>query len=545
MIFLKANLRGIESHFRLLSEQIAQIYSKSEVIYLMKKLKIAFIRRSSEQGFAIPITVGLGLFMLLVATMMLVRSQGDLVTASAQKATDQALAAAETGITRYQAFIKNNSVIAVYPDCKTGRTATGACQDTTQSSWSNATMILGLSGSCSGGSNTTTSTISANSTTNWQDISSTNSSLGQYKLVSYTYTPNSGSSANTPPGIGTLTVEGRVNQVGSGSSATATVGTATTKLVVSFSISSPSATTSAPPGLWASNYTLTGGALSNANILDSSCGTSGNAFPVSHLGYLPSPPYAANTKAVITQKNVPFPPLPNNGVYAPPTTGNFNNILSGINLSGSNTMSFPRPGDVDINGNIFSGTPAPPQNATYIYHIGGTNSINLSGSSGITFGSTAGQGQEKIIVYADSPLNLTGGSGAVPSTYTNPSTGVTTTTKVIFYLGPSSSLTLSGGSKTYDPEFYQFYVYTTQPNQVTLTGNSTSYAFIFAPFTDTTLTGSASIDGTLWTKTFTASGSGSVNQGMVSASVLEVPLPSSSAQTSLATFSSWQRQSAN
>lgn len=52
-----------------------------------KKLKIALRRSSSEQGFAIPIAVGMGLIMLLVGVTMIIKSQGDQVTASAQKNT--------------------------------------------------------------------------------------------------------------------------------------------------------------------------------------------------------------------------------------------------------------------------------------------------------------------------------------------------------------------------------------------------------------------------------------------------------------------------
>lgn len=65
-----------------------------------KKLKIALKNHSSDQGFAIPIAVGMGLTMILIATTLIVRSQGDQVSASAQKATAQSLAVAEGGMTR-------------------------------------------------------------------------------------------------------------------------------------------------------------------------------------------------------------------------------------------------------------------------------------------------------------------------------------------------------------------------------------------------------------------------------------------------------------
>lgn len=73
-----------------------------------RKLKMALRGRSNEQGFAIPAVVGLGLAMLLVSVTMIVRSQGDQVTASAQKATFQSLGVAETGITQVESFLGNN-----------------------------------------------------------------------------------------------------------------------------------------------------------------------------------------------------------------------------------------------------------------------------------------------------------------------------------------------------------------------------------------------------------------------------------------------------
>lgn len=64
------------------------------------KLKFALIRCYSDQGFAMPIVMALGFIMILIATTMVMRSQGDQVTASAQKATAQSLAVAEGGMSR-------------------------------------------------------------------------------------------------------------------------------------------------------------------------------------------------------------------------------------------------------------------------------------------------------------------------------------------------------------------------------------------------------------------------------------------------------------
>ena len=76
------------------------------------KLKIALRLRSNEQGFAMPIVIGLGLIMTLVAITMIVRSQGDQVTASAQKATTQSLGTTETGITRVQSLLNRYRILS-------------------------------------------------------------------------------------------------------------------------------------------------------------------------------------------------------------------------------------------------------------------------------------------------------------------------------------------------------------------------------------------------------------------------------------------------
>ena len=77
-----------------------------------KKLKIALIYRTSEQGFALPVAIGLGLIMLLIGATMIVRSQGDQVTASAQKATASSFDTTETGITRIQLLLSKYGFLA-------------------------------------------------------------------------------------------------------------------------------------------------------------------------------------------------------------------------------------------------------------------------------------------------------------------------------------------------------------------------------------------------------------------------------------------------
>ncbi|MTJ43610.1 DUF7305 domain-containing protein [Dolichospermum flos-aquae] len=532
-----------------------------------QRLKIAIVYLSGEEGFVMPIAVGFGLVMLIIALTMIMRSQSDVVSASSQKTVSGALAAAETGIARYQSFISKNKAIAVYPDCNS-RSVNGTCSDTgnTQKSWSNASVISELSGGSSSsgscGATTTSGNTAANtvaeiaqqSTTNWQDITDASGvNQGQYKLVSYSGVPS-----NTAPGNATLTVLGRVKQSGTGNTATSKSNTATTKLVISIPVSSTTTpntvtnTGTAPAGLWANSFSFSGGnAIANANVQDASCGGTGTtAFPTTkdasgnytRIGTVDDGnPATANPRGTLTLSTQAFPDLPNGNQYTPPTL-NVNNISTGINRN-NGTLTLPGTGDINSNGVAFSATV--PQNSTYIYRIGasGSNSINLSGNASITFGSSRGACNETIIIYADADLNLSGNGLVAPTVCAG---GLTT--KVIFYTGPNASLTLTGNGATYNPKYFKFYMYGTGTEEVNLTGNGSSSAFIFAPFIATRLTGNGNVSGSLWTKSFTATGNGNINQSAVSWTDLsEISQPASgSIQTiNLGNVNSWQRQSVN
>jgi hypothetical protein len=172
----------------------------------------------------------------------------------------------------------------------------------------------------------------------------------------------------------------------------------------------------------------------------------------------------------------------------------------------------------------------------------GSNSININGSKVITFGSALSNCNETIKIYADTSIIMAGSATMSPSVCTNPDRA----TKVIFYTGPNASLELSGNGATYNPKFFKFYMYGTGTEEVRLTGNGASSAFIFAPFIGTRLTGNGNVSGSLWTKSFSATGNGNINQSPVSWSDLsEIAQPASgNTQTiNLGNVNSWQRQS--
>ena len=76
------------------------------------KLKLALISYASEKGFALPVVIGMGLIMTLIGMTMIMRSQGDQVTAVAQKGTAQSVATAEAGIAQVLSFINSVRIVA-------------------------------------------------------------------------------------------------------------------------------------------------------------------------------------------------------------------------------------------------------------------------------------------------------------------------------------------------------------------------------------------------------------------------------------------------
>ncbi|MDJ0686880.1 MAG: pilus assembly PilX N-terminal domain-containing protein [Xenococcaceae cyanobacterium MO_188.B32] len=173
--------------------------------------KVFLLSRPKEEGFVLPVVIALGLIMTLVGTISIFQSSDEQLTASSQRSTSKALAAAEIGVARYRELIDQNKIIATYPACETG-TWTGAnCDDNgSQKSWKKATNIPNITYSCLANP---ASTVAGMATRDWQNISA-NPEDGQYRLIDYTYTSNynSGTGTYDSQPVGTLIVEGRVNQ---------------------------------------------------------------------------------------------------------------------------------------------------------------------------------------------------------------------------------------------------------------------------------------------------------------------------------------------
>lgn len=195
-----------------------------------------------------PIALGLGAVMALIAGTMLIRSHNDETSVVTRDAIAKSEAVAELAINRYKNLMNTYRDLATFPSCNNGN-GSGTCDS---ESWQNAAAIID--------DETAANLISSEVSGGWQDVSENagdnpeNIQDGQYRLIDYNY--------DEDKEIGILTVEGRVNQASDG---TETAGTTTRRLRVTF----PVTPTSNFFGLW-----LT-------------CIRAGN--PVAHIPFEPMP----------------------------------------------------------------------------------------------------------------------------------------------------------------------------------------------------------------------------------------------------------------
>ena len=182
-------------------------------------LKILFINRARDRGYAIPVVFALGLIMTLVGMISIFQSTDEEIISISKRETSKALAAAEVGVSRFREEINKYKAIAMYDACDSW--SSGAdCNDTSANSWKNAevasggaTNIPNINTYCPPATGTPGSAVEALATRAWQNIGS-DASKGQYRLIDYEYNPGTLGAKNkyTVQPTGKLTVEGRVNQ---------------------------------------------------------------------------------------------------------------------------------------------------------------------------------------------------------------------------------------------------------------------------------------------------------------------------------------------
>ena len=451
-----------------LYKRIWKLSSVAIKALMNKKLKIAFRRRSREQGFAIPIAMGLGLIMILIATMMIVRSQGDQVTASAQKGAAQNVVLTEGGVTRSLSTLnqyKNGSLLILNYDSinpttnKTYLGPDGILNNGNEESaavdqWSNPPTSVACSSSGSLPNNLLSSTINS----------------GNYQIKAYRY-QNPDGVPDTSDEIGTLLVEGKQ-------------GSAASQIQISMQIvSDPLAGSFA--GLYASNSISlgnndimkalgSGNTGSSANVICKNC-----TVPPSQCS-ASGPTQAGLESAVNKGSNsvvdgkifIGDPQLPAVPTSPTNTCSSTSGAACSLSISSvSSGMTLPRAIDV-TNRTTWQIAPSEP----YHYVV---NSINLSGNDVITVNTSTAP----VYLYVSGNVSLSGYGG-------------------IAHTGSPERLRLYG--KPAD---------TNNSNDQSITvsgGSSTSNMFIYAPDATVGINGGSSdpdIQGAVWAKTWNGSSS--------------------------------------
>jgi hypothetical protein len=420
----------------------------------MKIINAILRYRSTESGFGLALSTGFALIAIIIALTIVGRSLKDSTVSAAQKTTSRSLSAAEAGITRYLALIDKYRYISSYPDCQS-RGSNGTCNDTgTIPSWANPTAIPRLS--CLNPSEI----LSQSQNGIWKDLDPSDPSKGQYKLVSYTHTPG------TPDGEGALVVDGRIQQRGSGSSASNDIQTGITRLQVNIPVHTANPTNLAFPGLWVNNAPSSSNNEFQANVV-LGCSTTAT---LNVTGADPS-----GKAYTVSQSISAIPSLPAKPAFPP------SNILGDI----TGTATIPLPTDFATIENI-NGV----QTKIYRYSV---NSINLQNQA-LTINTTVpaignSAPPQKVILYLDGDITVGG----------NPSSGIDRTCKD------------TNGNAATNCDLTNLQIYGYKPNgQICPHGNGGIFdSFIFAPTYQVGLAGggnSGGFSGAIWADTWANGG---------------------------------------
>ncbi len=198
----------------------------------------------------------------------------------------------------------------------------------------------------------------------WFPVNSSNTDQGEYRLISYQYTPTLG----VAPGTATLTVEGRAKNSNQLSNSNA-------RLQVQIPVDPSPPLTTGVPGVWLSSGSP-GSNTIQGDVLLGDCTTSPSTVSVTGTDPTTNQPYTAK------YTNLQFPDLPSN-----PSPANTLNNPSG-------NITLPRAGDTAITKTI-----AGQSVSVYEYRV---NEIAFnSGSNNLTI--TPGQ---RVTFYLDGSINV-------------------------------------------------------------------------------------------------------------------------------------------
>jgi hypothetical protein len=194
----------------------------------------------AQAGFAVPLALGLGLVMIIVAASTIGRSQSDRNTTSSQKETNRALGVSEAGVVRVQSFLDRYKLLTTKNLDKWVNTF-----DVLPSEQANCSLLdlIALKQQTE---------IFKNH--NWIDLDLKDPNKGRYRIVNYQY----------QAGVGRLTLTGEIDVYNT------TKNTAKSTLTVEIPVSSEDAKI-LPPGLWAQTLKLNPSQQVNGQIRAVTC----------------------------------------------------------------------------------------------------------------------------------------------------------------------------------------------------------------------------------------------------------------------------------
>jgi Tfp pilus assembly protein PilX len=179
----------------------------------------------SQTGFALPLALGLGLVMIIVAASIIGRSQNDRDMTSVQRETNRALSISEAGIIRVQSFLDRHKFLATK----------------NLNQWSSTLDNLPPSQASCRSIDVTVAKQQASLFKNntWIALDGSDLNKGRYRVIDYRY----------QNGVGKLTVTSQIDAYNT------THNSSNSTLTVDIPIGSESARI-APPALWSNTFNL-------------------------------------------------------------------------------------------------------------------------------------------------------------------------------------------------------------------------------------------------------------------------------------------------
>jgi hypothetical protein len=476
-------------------------------------LKILLQRRARDEGFTLPIVIGLGLVMILLGAISITTANEENITAITQNSKSDALAIAEVGVARYRETLDRNRRLAINDSSQWGA-LTGICNNNTNETTTTAddyfpsltvnapnTIALGEDGQILNNDGDNTDSFN----------------IGSYSLVSYDYsnandTFNSTNDATNNNARGILTVKGRAPD---GSEAQI-------EAEIPVRINLEEMNTIAP-ALWIGNNSITSLGnltINNGNVVikDPATATGDGCRNFADTDTTDGSQNLAASTVTFATPPTTTPPTPQGSVISesrdlPPITQIITDIASartGLSIATGNPINSP-PSVTLASPPPVTTPPTPP------------------GADRMIFGSTVDEAYNPNAVSPDSPTDCSHTKiklcryyydlGTDTSSLTSPlvdtdllTDGIARTTLLL-----NQSLTINASSKNVkigstspvanDSDTFEIYV-NGSTNNITINADTgrtvTINGFIHAPQSTLTITGSGTvnINGSVWVNNF-------------------------------------------